>query len=66
MIIEFNSSPSNFVVLSCHVSHLQAFEVKHCLNPRAKKVVYYPDVLKSLKFGQSATQTQSVHGMVTL
>ena len=28
--------------------------------------MYYLDVLKSLKFGQSATGTQSVHGMATL
>ena len=50
MIIEFKASPSNFVLLSYNVSHLQTFEVRHCLNPHAKKLYITQDVLKSLKF----------------
>ena len=45
MIIDFKTSQSNFVLLLCHVSHLQAFDVRHCMNPHAKKVVNYSDVL---------------------
>ena len=33
MIIEFKTSPSNFVILSCNVSHLQAFKVRHSKIP---------------------------------
>ena len=38
MDIEFKtrSSQSNFVLLSCDVSHLEAFEVRRCLNTHAK------------------------------
>ena len=56
MRIELQTSPSSSVLLLDNVSHLQAFEVRHCLNPHAKKkkVVYYPDVVKYLIFVQSA------------
>ena len=36
IIIESLTSPSNFVLLSWHVSHLQTFEGRLCLSPRAK------------------------------
>ena len=36
MRIELQTSPSSIVLLSDNVSHLKAFEVGHCLNPRAK------------------------------
>ena len=35
--IKLQTSPSTSVLLSDNVSHLQAFEVRHCLNPCAKK-----------------------------
>ena len=37
MRIELQTSPSSSVLLLDNVSHLQAFEVRHCLNPHAKK-----------------------------
>ena len=47
--IELQTSPSSSVILSDNVSHLHSFEIRHCVNPCAKKVAYYPDVLQSLK-----------------
>ena len=47
MIIQFKTSPSKFVFLACHTSHLQAFEVRHCLNPRSKKW-YTTPIFKNL------------------
>ena len=58
MRIELQSSPSSSVHLSDNVSHLQSFEVRHCLNPRTK-MVYYPNVLKSIKCVQSAKKKKS-------
>ena len=37
MSIDLRKSPSNYVLLSDHVGHLQASEVRHCLNLHAKK-----------------------------
>ena len=36
MRIELQTSPSNLLILSDNVFHLQAFEVRHRLNSRAK------------------------------
>ena len=37
MIIEFKTSPSKFVLLACHVFHLQAFEVRSWSKSMSKK-----------------------------
>ena len=65
MGIDFKTSPSKYVLLSDPAPHIQAFEIRHCLNSHTKKVVYYPDYLKSLKLGRLQTG-QSVHGMATI
>ena len=62
MIIELKNQFKQFCTstMSCFS---QAFEVRHSLNPCSKK--FYAG-LKSLKISQSATGTQSVHGMATI
>ena len=61
MRIELQPSPSSFVVLSNNVFHLQAFKVRHCLNPQAK--MWYTTQMFQLNLQNSFVLQKSANGM---